>query len=180
MLAQAESETAETTQPVGGSFAALVQEHQSMVYSLAWNSLQDQALAEEVAQEVFLELYRRLDTFESQGHVKNWLRRVAINRCIDQSRRRKIRPQLGLEDVREPAAPGALSDPLMEARVQRVVASLPERLRSVVVLRYQEDLDPADIAEVLDIPIRTVKSRLHRSLEMLRAKLGPQDNERGR
>jgi RNA polymerase sigma-70 factor, ECF subfamily len=153
------------------AFAALVRQHQSTVFGLAWNFLRDESAAEELAQEVFLELFRALPSLSSSAHVTNWLRRVTTNRCIDHSRYRRARPQVALEDVREPAAASADDDPLLTDRLRRLTASLPERARAVLVLRYQEDLSPTEIAETLGIPLNTVKSHLQRSLAMLREKL---------
>jgi RNA polymerase sigma-70 factor (ECF subfamily) len=78
---------------------------------------------------------------------------------------------VGLEDAPEPATPAADGDPLLSERLRRLVASLPEKPRMVMILRFQEDLDPADIAQMLDMPVRTVKSHLQRSLAMLREKV---------
>jgi RNA polymerase sigma-70 factor (ECF subfamily) len=142
-----------------------------MVYSLARHCLQDEATAEEVAQEVFLELHRRIGEIESPVHLTRWLRRVAMNRCVDQSRRRRYRPRAGLESAPEPAVPASPADPLLNARLERLVAELPERARAIVILRFQEDLDPAEIAATLGIPVGTVKSNLHRSLAVLRARM---------
>jgi RNA polymerase sigma-70 factor (ECF subfamily) len=172
MLNQAVAAVA--TEFVAGEPRTLVQairENQAMVFSIAYHSLRDYSLAEEVAQDVFLELHGRFDTFESPSHVRNWLRKVAANRCIDQARRRKLRPQLGLDDVREPASPPPPGDPLLGALLGRLVASLPEKHRMVVILRYQEDLDPVEIAEALDMPLGTVRSHLRRSLGILRQKM---------
>lgn len=171
MLSAAQAVTASRADEKTEAFTALLHEHKSMVYSLAWNSLQDPALAEEIAQEVFLELHKRMDRLDGPDHVKNWLRKVTINRCIDQSRRRKLRPRLGLDDIPEPSVHPAESDPLLEARLSKLVGSLPEKLRAVVILKYQEDLSLEEIGEVLRLPTQRVKSRLHRSLELLRAKL---------
>ncbi len=153
------------------AFAEIVREHQGMVFSLAYHFLHDGALAEEVAQDVFLELHQTLASLDSPAHVRQWLRRVTAHRSIDQSRRRKVRPQTSLEDAPEPSSPAAAGDPLLAGLLQRLVASLPEKPRMVMVLRYQEDLDPADIAGVLGMPVRTVKSHLQRSLDVLRQKL---------
>jgi len=173
MITTAQSVAANAEEQREESFLSLIEEHKSMVYGLAWNSFQDAALAEEIAQDVFLELHKNLERLEGANHIKNWLRKVTVNRCIDHSRRRKLRPNLGLDDVPEPAAAAPDSDPLLEARLSRMVASLPEKLRAVVILRYQEDLSLEEIGAVLGLPAQTVKSRLHRSLEMLRAKLEP-------
>jgi len=150
-------------------FAEIVREHQAMVYSCAYHCLRDPALAEEVAQDVFLELHRHLGKLETPEHIRHFLRRVAAHRAIDQARRR--RPEYALETAPEPSSPAPESDPLLSETLRRLVASLPEKARMVIILRFQEDLDPADIASVLDMPVRTVKSHLQRSLELLRGKL---------
>lgn len=153
------------------AFAEIVQEHQAMVFSIGWHYLQDRGLAEDVAQDVFLELYQKLSTIESAEHLTYWLRRVTVNRCIDQGRRKKHRREQALEDAPEPASGDSHADPLLMGRLQQTVASLPERQRMMVVLRYQEGLGPAEIAEVMEMPVNTVKSSLHRTLEELRKKL---------
>ncbi len=152
-------------------FATLVRQHQALVFSIAWNVLHDRAAAEELAQEVFLQLHRSLGGLQSPEHVTNWLRKVATHRAIDWARRQKARPQVSLEDAPEPATGPQDRDLLMEEKVRRLVASLPAKARAVVVLRYQEDLDPTEIAGVLRMPVRTVKSHLARSLAMLREKI---------
>jgi RNA polymerase sigma-70 factor (ECF subfamily) len=142
-----------------------------MVFSLAYHLLHDRAAAEEVAQEAFLALHRSLPRIESPEHAVFWLRKVTVQRSIDEGRRRARRPQVSLEDQPPLAAVDARGDPLLSGMLRRLVASLPEAPRSVMVLRYQEDLDPSEIAQVLDMPVSTVKSHLQRSLALLREKL---------
>jgi RNA polymerase sigma-70 factor (ECF subfamily) len=161
-------------QAAGGdrdAFAALIRQHQSTVFGLAWNFLRDECAAEELAQEVFLELHRALPGLESSAHVSNWLRRVTTHRCIDYARYRKARPQVPLDDVHEPVAACGEDDPMLTERLRKLTASLPERARAVLLLRYQEDLEPTEIANTLGMPLNTVKSHLQRSLAMLREKL---------
>jgi RNA polymerase sigma-70 factor (ECF subfamily) len=152
-------------------FADLVREHQAMVFSIACHFLHDRALAEEVAQEVFLQLHRHLDSLESPAHVLHWLRRSTCNRCIDSTRHRRFEPQVGLESVPEPAASSVPGDPLLARRLRQLVASLPPKQRAVVIMRYQEDLEPEEIAGLLEMPVGTVKSQLQRSLAILREKV---------
>ncbi len=152
-------------------FGALVRTHQSMVFSLAYHFLHDRELAEEVAQEVFLSLHRNLGRIQSPGHAGFWLRKVAVQRSIDEARRRKRRPQVALELVAEPSVNASPGDPLLSEVLRRLIATLAEGPRAVVILRYQEDLDPAEIADILDMPLGTVKSHLQRSLALLREKL---------
>ena len=151
-------------------FAEVVRRQQSMVFSIALHFLADRSAAEEIAQDVFLQLHANLATMKSEDHMKFWLRKVTAHRCIDHKRRRKP-SQVSLDDAPEPAAPAPSSDPLMAKRLQQLVASLPEKPRLVVILRYQEDMRAEDIAGVLAMPLATVKSHLQRSLAMLREKV---------
>lgn len=152
-------------------FAELVRQHQSMVFSLAWRFLRDRDLAQEVAQEVFLSLHRNMGAIQSPAHAIAWLRKVTAQRAIDEGRRRQRRPHVALEKVAEPRANEHGSDLLLHEALRRLVASLPDTPRMVMLLRYQEDLEPSEIARTLDMPVATVKSHLQRSLALLREKL---------
>lgn len=153
-------------------FAELVRTHQSMVYSLCWHFFHNRAVAEEIAQDVFLQLFRSLDSIESPQHLEAWLRRTASNRCIDHYRKRGRQGEVPLEGILEPAAAVRTADPLMIGMLRKLVASLPEMQRMVVVLRYQEDLDATEIAETLGMPVQTVWSHLRRAIAMLQDKAG--------
>jgi RNA polymerase sigma-70 factor, ECF subfamily len=154
-----------------GAFEAAVREHQAMVYSVAFHFLQDHAAAEELAQEVFLELYRHWPEIQSREHRLFWLRKVTSRRCIDQTRRRKLRNHLSLEDAPEPFTFMPATDPVLKRYIEQLLAKLQEAPRMIVILRYQEGMEPAEIAELLDMPLATVKSHLQRSLALLRRKL---------
>jgi RNA polymerase sigma-70 factor (ECF subfamily) len=156
-------------------FAQVVADNQSLVFSLALRFLRHREAAEELAQDVFLQLYRKLREIETPPHATAWLRRAICHRCIDEARKLKLRPQVGLDSVPEPAVESRDPDLLLNQRLQRMVEDLPESARMVVLLRYQEDLDPSDIAEMLNMPISTVKSQLHRSLAVLRGRLEKQE-----
>ncbi len=151
-------------------FACLVREHQAMVFSIGYHFLHDVSLAEELAQEVFLQLHRSLKSLKSPAHVKHWLRRVAGHRSIDFSRHRGSMPSVALDDVPEPAAAVVDGDPMLAGKLRKLVASLPPKARMVVILRYQEDLELEEIAAALDMPLGTVKSQLQRALATLREK----------
>jgi RNA polymerase sigma-70 factor (ECF subfamily) len=156
-------------------FEQLVDSHQSMVFSLAWRMTGDRGLAEEIAQDVFLELDRNLGRIESADHACFWLRRVAMNRSTDALRRRKVRGvDLWVEiDESHGAQASSQSDDKgspLGARLEQLMATLPEPQRAALVLRYQEDLTPEEIAATLDAPLATVKSHLQRGLKLLRAK----------
>ncbi len=152
-------------------FEQLIEEHQSMVFSLALRMTGDRGLAEEIAQDVFLELDRNLLKIENAAHARFWLRRVAMNRSTDALRRRQSRGNnlwVEIEEVHGARAEERTS-PLGD-RIERLLATLPEAQRAALVLRYQEDLSPEEIAATLGAPLATVKSNLQRGLKLLRAK----------
>jgi len=160
---------------VGLEFAKILADNESMVFSLALRFLRDREGAEELAQDVFLQCYRHLSRIESPAHATWWLRRATCHRSIDEIRKRKLRPHIGLDDIAEPSDKAAPEDPLLRDRLRKLVGMLPEKARAVVLLRYQEDMDPSEISELLDMPVSTVKSHLHRSLALLRGKLQKQE-----
>jgi len=152
-------------------FAEIVREHQAMVYSLALHALRDSAAAEDITQDVFLALHQNLTRMEGPGHIRHWLARVTSHRCIDEIRKRGYRRGPALEEVREPGRYDADHDPLLRSRLRQMVAALPAPARLMILLRYQEEMELAEIARVLDVPVQTVKSRLHRALTLLRGKM---------
>jgi RNA polymerase sigma-70 factor (ECF subfamily) len=152
--------------------AALVHAHQRAVYSLALRMLGTREAAEDLAQEVFMELSTKLRSIESNAHLSFWLRRVTTHRAIDQLRRRARveRPLLEAEEAML-LSPEEFHDPVLQRSLQTLLADLSPPARAVLLLRYQEDLDPVDIAKTLDMSVNTVKSHLKRSLDSLRQNL---------
>jgi len=152
-------------------FEQLVDEHQSMVFSLALRMTGDRGLAEEIAQDVFLELDRHLGKIESAAHACFWLRRVTMSRSADALRRRKVRQMDLWVEIKEHHGlqPEPRTSPL-GGRLEDLLATLPEPQRAALLLRYQEDMTPEEIAASLDAPVATVKSHLQRGLKLLRAK----------
>jgi RNA polymerase sigma-70 factor, ECF subfamily len=148
-------------------------EHQSMVFSIALRILGDRFLAEETAQDVFLELHAKLGELAGDAHVLHWLRRVTVHRSIDRIRQRERRPEVVTDpaDLPELGADAAPGDPLLSRQLRQVVAALPVTQRTVVTLRYQEDMSVEEIAAALAMPVATVRSHLRRTLELLREKM---------
>jgi RNA polymerase sigma-70 factor (ECF subfamily) len=152
-------------------FDELVREHQAMVYSVAYHFFRDRALAEDLAQEVFLRLHGAAADLESAAHARFWLRKAISRLCIDESRRRRFRRRLELSEVPEPSAQPERGDVFLSATLRSLISTLPEGARLAMILRYQEDLEPGEIAVILNLPVSTVKSHLYRSLAVLRVKL---------
>jgi RNA polymerase sigma-70 factor, ECF subfamily len=157
------------------AFASLIRQHQRVVYSLAFRMLSDGHEAEDLAQEVFMQLHRRLADIESDAHLLFWLRRVTTNLAIDRLRQDQKHRVLPLDDDPGIADEPMESDPLLQRRLRALIAQLPAAPRAIVLLRFQEDMDPTDIAEALDMSINTVKSHLRRSMETLREQLSSSD-----
>jgi len=152
------------------TFAEVVETHKGMVYSIVWHFVRDRSLAEELAQDIFLELHRSWASMKSPQHILFWLRRVTSHRAIDLVRKRKARPELSLEETGEPTALERVHDSFLSSYLERMVASLPEKQRIVIVLRYQEGMELEEIAKVLGMKVATVKTQIFRALELLRAK----------
>lgn len=162
------------------AFRELIRAHQDTVYTLALRMLKVPEDAEELAQDVFLAVHRHLAKITSPDHLLFWLRRTVCHRAIDRLRRR-LQPPLPLDSVAELSAADPGTDPLLERNLRDLILTLPPVPRAVVLLRYQEDLDPPQIARTLGLPLNTVKSHLRRSLTLLRHRCGqpPQPDSAG-
>ena len=136
--------------------------------------------AREVTQEAFLRAFRHLQSFKEEARFSSWLYQIALNLCRDRLRRRRGREFVSLDEVAETAPAGLRSEPsaleLVEAKdLSRVIAvaveALSEEQREVVVLKEYQGLTFPEIAEVLGVPVSTVKTRLYRALSQLRVRL---------
>ena len=134
----------------------------------------------DLCQEVFLKAYRALGTFKREARFSSWLYQIALNACRDRLRRRRGRVQVSLDDAADALEatqdhqPSALD--LVEARdlaraVQAAMATLPHEQREVIALKEYQGLTFVEIAEALDVPVSTVKTRLYRGLGQLRQQL---------
>jgi RNA polymerase sigma-70 factor (ECF subfamily) len=156
-----------------GGFRRLIETHQRMVFSLALRVTGEHGAAEEVAQDVFLELHRGGEKLESEDHVRFWLRRVTVHRATDALRKKARQPEATAEEWMEEQYVQDNAEGLNAAVVvllEELLRTLPEQMRVVIVLRYQEDMLPDEIAKLLGQPLATVKSNLQRGLKLLRRK----------
>ncbi|MEJ0099405.1 MAG: RNA polymerase sigma factor [Pseudomonadota bacterium] len=157
------------------AFRELLRIHKMRVFSMALRILGNGADAEEVAQDVFLQLYGGIAQIASTSHLRHWLLRAVSHRCIDRLRNRGSRPRLVSIDALPEVAQGTTTeeggDLLAVAQVRRLMLELSPEARAVLLLRFQEELLPSEIATVLAMSVNTVKSHLRRSLEWLRVQL---------
>src|SRR5262249_7259764 len=127
-------------------------------------------IAEEVAQEVFMRLYESRQGVQAGSHCVAWLRRSTTHRCIDMLRRSSFVREVQMEEFPDIAAETPDRDPLLQEGLRRLIASLPEKPRAVLVLRYGEGMDPEEISQALEMPVRTVWSHLQRGIAFIRKK----------
>lgn len=164
-------EALQAVEPQSQWLEEAVRDHLAMVYSIAYHLLNDPAEAEDVAQEVFLALYRHPPKLASEEHLKHWLRKVACHRSLDRLRKRRLTAETAVEELPTVAEPPRLTDVLLENRLRRLVASLPPARRLLVILRYGEDMTPEEIARLLGVPAKTVRTQLLRTLDWLKDKI---------
>ena len=168
-------------------FDQLVRRYQDPVYGMAARFMGGGADAEDVAQEVFLKVFRGLAGFKGEAKFSTWLYRVTFNLCADWLRRNRKpgRKAVAIEEAGEVRDGRVdLERSLLESeereRVNRALASLDERYRSVIVLLYYQKLPYEEIATILGVPVKTVETRLYRARKMLREALGQEEGRGGR
>lgn len=161
------------------AFDALVQRWDRKIQGAIYRVMGSDEEARDLCQEAFLRAFRGLGTFKREARFSSWLYQIALNVCRDRLRRRKGKSHVSLDEIEaEPAfvvnGPTALE--LVErgdlARaVARAMESLPPEQREVVILKEYQGLTFPEIADVLDVPVSTVKTRLYRGLDLLRHRL---------
>lgn len=156
------------------AFERLVERHHDRIHRLARSVLQNDAAAEDVAQETFLRAYRALPRFRGDASLRTWLSRITVNLCLTQ-RRREARPPLAPDPALEPPPdqdPAALVETAQRhAAVRAAVERLPPHYRIVIVLSRVEELPYQEIADLLQLPLGTVKSRISFATGLLRQAL---------
>lgn len=161
------------------AFDEIVRRYQHRVYSLALRWMGNEQVAHEVAQDVFIALYRSLERFRGDAQLSTWIYRVVVNHCKNRRlyrRRRKMDRHEPLEGDRSdddapkrqlagdgPAPDAGVHQSEAEQLIRAALEQLPEDQRAIIVMRDIEDLTYEEIGELLDLPRGTVKSRLHRA-----------------
>ena len=169
------------------AFRELLEAHRDRVYNITYRMLGNRAEAEDLAQEVFITVFKTIDTFREESKFSTWLYRVTVNHCKNRIKylaRRHDRDRDELDETsqqangaiagatpRTPQPDRALEGVQMEAILQKAIEGLDDDHRIVVVLRDVEDLSIEEICEITGLPDGTVKSRLHRARLALRKKL---------
>lgn len=165
-------------------FSILIEQYQAKIYSTAYYYTQNQEDARDITQEVFIKAYNSLQGFKHGAAFSTWLYRIAVNRCIDWNRKKKcltissfindegdeINPLEQLQD-NDGSPEDIFLRQALAKEVQEIVGSLPEIYSTVLILYYFEDISPQQIAEILNVPKKTVDTRLFRGKSLLKVKL---------
>jgi RNA polymerase sigma-70 factor (ECF subfamily) len=162
----------------------LLSKYRRPVYNLAWRMVGDEEDAKDVTQETFIRAFRALSTYDVNRPFTSWLFRIATNLCIDYLRRRRpnVHSLDGMRgadneyrtaDIEDPTPRPDVRHEMAEQRrmLERMVQGLPPRYKVVILLRHGRELSYNEIAEILNVPVGTVKARIHRAHSLLRSNL---------
>ncbi len=166
------------------AFGDIVELYKDRLFQLSYRMLGNRHEAEDIAQEAFVRAYVNIHSFNLNRKFSTWIYRIATNLCIDRIRKKKpdyfldaeVSGTDGLTMYSKIAAEGKSPDKEVETMelqeiVQREILRLPDKYRTVIVLRYMDELSLNEISEILEIPLGTVKTRVHRGREALRKQL---------
>ena len=170
------------------AFTELVDKYQQPVMNLVYRTLHDEAEAEDLAQTVFLQVYKSAQRYESRAKFSTWLFTIARNLCLNEIRRRSRHPAESIEeahaehedqprqqyeDKSQIAPPEKLLHGELAQKIEEALAGLPENQRTAILLCRQDELSYEEIAEILDCSLSATKSLIHRGRETLKEKLKP-------
>ena len=170
------------------AFEELVEKYKQPVMNLVYRTLRDVDEAEDLAQQVFLQVYKSAGRYKVSARFSTWLFTIARNLCLNELRRRRRHPtesmdaELGaedsgrlpqFEDTSRPGPPEALLQVELEEKVEEVLADLPEKQRTALLLCRRQDMSYEDIAEVLGCSLSATKSLIHRARETMKQRLKP-------
>lgn len=166
------------------AFGEIVEIYKNKVYQLCYRMLGNRYEAEDVAQEAFIRAFTNINSFNQDLKFSTWIYRIATNLCIDRIRKKKpdfyldaeVSGTNGLTMYSKIASETELPETELESMelqesVQKEILKLPEKYRSVIVLKYIEELSLNEISKILGLPLGTVKTRIHRGREALRRSL---------
>lgn len=159
------------------AFDQIMRNHEDRVFSVCLRIMGDREKALDATQDTFLTVFRKAGQFKGDSALGTWIYRIAVNTCYDhlrKSKRRRTDPLTEHHDQRDPTAEDAFSSVELRPEIQAALADLPAEFRAAVVLSDIEGMSLPDAAQVLGVPLGTVKSRLFRGRRILANRLGNQ------
>jgi len=165
-------------------FSVIIDRYQSKVFSTAFHYTHDHEEARDLTQEIFIKLYNNLQKYKGKASFSTWLYRIAVNRCIDWTRKKKPQTvsaisdgseeELDIYDTIADSGGGPEEDLIKQENavyLRKLVESLPEIYKTVIILYYFEDFSPQEISEIIGVPKRTIDTRLFRGKNLLKLRM---------
>jgi len=165
-------------------FSVIIDRYQSKVFSTAFHYTHDHEEARDLTQEIFIKLYNNLQKYKGKASFSTWLYRIAVNRCIDWTRKKKPQTVSAISDGGEEEldiydtiadSGGGPEEALIKQEnavyLRKLVESLPEIYKTVIILYYFEDFSPQEISEIIGVPKRTIDTRLFRGKNLLKLRM---------
>jgi RNA polymerase sigma factor (sigma-70 family) len=172
------------------AFQEILARYRTPIYNLCWRMTRNDEDARDLGQEVFIKVFRLLDRFDEEYAFHSWLFRIATNHCIDHLRRQRLRflsferdgGGVDEEAVMQVPSDDPGPDELLQrreavARLEEIIAELPPHYRVITLLRHDQQLSYEEIAESLQLPLGTVKARIHRARNMIQQLLAARKYE---
>jgi RNA polymerase sigma-70 factor (ECF subfamily) len=159
------------------AFTAIMRSHEDRVFSVCLRIMGSRDQALDATQETFLTTFRKASQFKGDSALGTWIYRIAVNTCYDQLRKQKRRKTDPMPEHLDPAdysAEDAVDAAGLRPEIRRALAAIPEDFRTAVILSDIEGMGLPDVAEILEIPVGTVKSRVFRGRRLLANELGNQ------
>lgn len=170
------------------AFEELVDKYKQPVLNLCYRTVRDQTEAEDIAQNVFVQVFKSADRYRVEAKFSTWLFTIARNLCLNEIRRRSRHPAESLEAAENPenenasrqfedrkntSAPDLLLRDELTSKVEEALAALPENQRTAILLFKEKEMSYEDISKILDCSLSATKSLIHRGRETLKQKLKP-------
>jgi RNA polymerase sigma-70 factor (ECF subfamily) len=165
-------------------FSVIIDRYQSKVFSTAFHYTHDHEEARDLTQEILIKLYNNLQKYKGKASFSTWLYRIAVNRCIDWVRKKKLQTvsaicdgseeELDIYDTIADSGGGPEEDLIKQENavyLRKLVEGLPEIYKTVIILYYFEDLSPQEISEIIGVPKRTIETRLFRAKNLLKLRM---------
>lgn len=159
------------------AFDEIMRRHEGRVFSVCLRIMGDREQALDAAQDTFLTVFRKAHQFKAKSAVGTWIYRIAVNTCYDQIRKAKRRAADSMPDyldLIDESAEAAVDSAGLRPDIERALLSLPQEFRAAIVLADMEGISLPETAEILGVPLGTVKSRVFRGRRQLAERLGNQ------
>lgn len=164
------------------AFGEIVKRWERKIFALCYGMLDREEDARDAAQETFISAFKNLSRFRGEAKVSSWLHRIAVNQCLTKRRRSKTRSETFLDEEKNEEEKYFVAPPNQspskqfeqgekQYKVRQALNSLPTELRQVIVMKEFEEMTFQEIAETLELPLSTVKSRVYTGLKQMRMKL---------